>query len=173
MKRLDARDLTARAFLAVVAAVCIYQRLEFAGSIAIVGFILVVYKNSTLRFVRIADSFLARATYARLRDLEVRIDEAEGGRVGYPRLTDTVLEGLRPGDVALLISVGEADNFDFAPAIIDDLRRLRARGLITHNRDSLASSDAVTLTALGSKVVKSILSEVRIDTDHRAGDVSE
>lgn len=63
--------------------------------------------------------------------------------------------------IGLLLAIQKVGKFSCRNSIKNSLRDIRAKGLLAHNKDTLADSDTVWVTDLGNEVVDTLTGAIK------------
>lgn len=143
----------------LAAGVCgfaLWRGMQAVAIVALMAALAIVFMHSGRRAFEAALDLFGGINRARLGKLELEISrqlESMSDRI-VQRATwaQIVLSQLRSEDVGLLLAVSAAKTYPATEALKNQLRSLRARGLIQHDKATMAESSEVWLSDLGQEL---------------------
>jgi hypothetical protein len=151
-----------------VAALAIYQKLEYFALAAFFGCLVVVYRRRVVAIIEDAVAMLKLARAAKIGALELdlqrlgNVSELLEKRAEWIRL---VLAEMQPQEVAVLLSIPLAGRADAPPSLKGRLRALRDRGLLQHDEATMEQSSHVWLTEMGRQVAEALMGTTKTDSN--------
>ena len=161
----ELKDALMLILLSALAVIAVIQRLEWVVLASLVFIGAIVYKSRVRPVLDLGLSLLQRTRTARLGDVEFNVEQQLRDYSEllqqHSKWIQIILSDLTSEDIATLLSIHVAGGKDQAVAK-DNLRHLRARGLVLHNAPTMEQSSEVWLTALGSDVAQRLLSDTGV-----------
>jgi hypothetical protein len=146
--------------LGTACAFSLWQKLEWAAMCSMLLLCLVTFKDRTRHILELLQDFIASARMAKLGQFEIQVDRA---RVPVTSFREMMLADLSPSHLGLLMQISVEKNFRPTGAVMNKLRELRNRGLISHDKETLADSSRAWLTTTGEVVANTLLSGLKGD----------
>ena len=146
---------------------CTYSTWKGMQTLAIVSiilFLIVIYKDKSLMVYNLFFNIARQTKQAKIGNFEFSISDTLKQSISENLNTDkdwarAIFSDLSPTELAVLLAVEKAKQFHCGGHMKGSLRILRDKGLVKHNKDTLADSDSVWLTDLGVELVKEIFKE--------------
>lgn len=161
--------MTFKDFLSIVilisfATYSTWKGMQTVSSVAIVGFILIIYKSQILLLRNLIMNLIKSTKQAKLGSFEVQIGDKtiESSRFQtFSTLTQILLTTTSSEEIGILAEISKTDKFEPKEALKIKLRALRDKGLINHNNTSLENASEVWITETGKSLINEILSTTR------------
>jgi hypothetical protein len=141
------------AFLFCLAAYAVWQKLQILAVTCIIAVLALAYRDYTRQVFEVGLKLLRGTTRARLGSLELTLTELTD-KVEKATWVSIMLSQLSTEEVGLLVDVSKTKEYSPPGAVKDQLRRLRAKGLIKHDKPLLADSTRVWLTEAGMQLAR-------------------
>lgn len=148
----------------------LWKGMQAVAIVALMAALAIVFMHSGRRAFEAALDLFGGINRARLGKLELVISrqlESMSDRiVQRAAWAQIVLSQLRSEDVGLLLAISTVRRYPATEALKHQLRSLRARGLILHDKATLAESSEVWLSELGQEVASLLREAENMDTSH-------
>jgi len=155
------RDIFAVTLLISLAGFSAYKGMQVLAIFSMLGILGVLYKRIMHDLIDIGFNLLRAMRQAKLGELEFQIEEKlkDFSNLAAKNATwvPIVLSQLSSEHIGLLMSIHKAGKYGPSGAAKRKLRDLRARGLVAHNRATMADSTEVWLSPLGNELVNVLL----------------
>ena len=164
------------ALLGVLCAYAIYQELEFLSIAMIFAILALIYKNQTQRVLDMVIDLLSGTKQAKFGDLEIHMDKKlqDFSELAVQKAVwvQILLSQLSSKHMGLLFTIYKEDKYTPTNALKNELRDLRARGLLHHDAPTMNESTQVWLTDLGKELAKTMLeSPVEVENISEGNDM--
>lgn len=159
------REVFAVIFLTLICFAAIYQQLELLAIVSILFIGIIVYKRRVIELADTSLDLLGRTNIAKLGEVELSVhqkykdysallqNQAEWIRI--------ILSDLTSEQISLLLAIYHSGRYEAREK--NQLRALRARGLLLHNAPTLGDSNEVWLSELGKDLASSLIPENEMD----------
>ncbi len=135
--------------------------MQLLAIISLIMLLAILFKYQTKRIINIGLELLSSTKQAKIGKLELQIDkkleDLSDRIVKQAGWVQILLSQLESDGVGLLLAISKVDKFTATNALKEKLRSLRSRGLIQHNKATMADSTEVWLTKLGNDFVKILI----------------
>ncbi|RIV23799.1 hypothetical protein DYU11_12580 [Fibrisoma montanum] len=158
------KDILAIIILISFAAYSTWKGMQTVASVAIAGFILIIYKSQILILRNIIVNLVKSTKQAKLGSFELQIGDKtiESSRFqNFSTLTQILLTTTSSEEIGVLAEIAKTDKFEPKEALKIKLRALRDKGLINHNNTSLENANEVWITETGRNLINEILNTTR------------
>ena len=151
---------------------CAYATWKCMQTLAIVAILLFLASLYTHHVKKLLDIFfilVKQTRQAKFGNLEVNLKDdplkqAIFENLGIDRAwAKAIISDLTPTHIGLLLAINKAGHFHCSNQIKNTLRDLRAKGLLQHNKETIADSDTLWLTDIGNDLVNIIMKATKAD----------
>ena len=138
-----------------------WKGMQIVAIVALVIAIGILYKSRTRQVFEFLIEILSRTRQAKLGSFEIEISkelqDISKRLIKKAAWVQVILPELSSDDIGVLLSLSNEERNQANEALKGQLRSLRKKGLIAHNKPTLAESSEVWLTELGRDLVSVIL----------------
>ncbi len=166
------RDLTAIIVLFSICLLAIYQKMEILAITTVILIGIVVYRNFVVNLLDVGVDKLRRSRTTKIGDIELTSDGK--GQTIYipndrqPEWVRMTLSDLTAEQVALLVVMYKQGKIDARDK--SNLRVLRSRGLISHDKKTMRESSEAYLTDLGKQIAAQLVEISNKPTEIQVGE---
>jgi hypothetical protein len=139
-------------------AVCIYaawKQMQMLATVSLIAALATLFKNQTKQVLDICFEMMKSTTTAKLGKLEFQISKeleniskSVAERVAWVHI---LLSKMSNEEIGLLLAISKVEKYPATEALKNNLRSLRAKGLIQHDKSSMSKSSEVWLSELGKE----------------------
>jgi len=144
-------------------ALCAYsawKQMQLLSIASLIAALLILFKHQTKQIFDIGLELLGSTTNAKLGKLEVKIskelEDLSDKIVEKTAWVQILLSKMSNDEFGLLLSISKSEKHLATEALKTNLRSLRSKGLIHHDKPTMAESTEVWLTELGKKFVDTL-----------------
>ncbi len=166
------RDLTAIVVLFFICLLAIYQKMEVLAITTVILIGIVVYRRFVVRIIDIGVDKLQNSRIAKIGDFELTSDGKNQTifvpNDRQPEWVRMTLSNLTAEQVALLVVMYKQGRISANDK--SNLRVLRSRGLVMHNKKTMNESTEAWLTDLGKQIAVHLVDTNQPSTESQASE---
>ena len=146
---------------AFVCGYAMFKGMQILAIVALVSLFVTIYTCKAMQLYESGLEILQSTQQAKIGSLEVqvgkKIEDLSNRLIRQAAWVQMVLTQLSSDQIGILLSISKVEKYPAKEALKNQLRALRARGLIYHDKPTMADSNEVWLSELGKELTDTIM----------------